>query len=544
MVIGAGFSAQAAAITAHDAGADVLMLEKAPEEFQGGNSRVCGQGFIAPPERIRDEYFIYLKALTAGLGFPIFPDEAESDETLRFYIEQSGKSVKWFEDMGADVLDDTEVYGGAAHGIFPFFPHMPGAEAVATESGFYVVGPEGPGSNWYFLEDQVSERGIRKMYETPVKRLVQDPITKEIFGVVAETGGEEVVREDGGRDVVGGTEIYVKAKRAVCVCAGGFEYNQQMQRDFQAIWANYSTGSPYNTGETIKMCWTAGADIRNMGKRNAPVCCGGELSAGIKPEWRASLSVVTQSNPLEGAGGALEGGSILVGANNKRFRDEYKSWSSWGGIQNRERSGQEGVVIFNGDVIENGVYEREHLPHPIHMIFDEPTRLSGPLFSGSFVVQVEGYQCSPDNSAELEAGWIIKADSIEELATKLGREPDPLFGRVPLAETIDRWNASCAAGVDEEQGRTKNLIPIETPPFYVIELFALTVNTQGGMRRNTKSQVIDIEGKPIPRLYSAGENGDIWTWVYQCMSNVGGGCYGYGRVAGENAAAEEPWGEA
>jgi hypothetical protein len=52
---------------------------------------------------------------------------------------------------------------------------------------------------------------------------------------------------------------------------------------------------------------------------------------------------------------------------------------------------------------------------------------------------------------------------------------------------------------------------------------------------------LDIEGEVIPRLYSAGENGDIWTWVYQCMSNVGGGCYGYGRVAGENAAAEEPW---
>ena len=64
------------------------------------------------------------------------------------------------------------------------------------------------------------------------------------------------------------------------------------------------------------------------------------------------------------------------------------------------------------------------------------------------------------------------------------------------------------------------------------------------MRRNTNAQVLDIEGKPIPRLYSAGENGDIWTVTYQCMSNVGGWCYGFGRVAGQNAAAEEPWEEA
>jgi succinate dehydrogenase/fumarate reductase flavoprotein subunit len=518
IVVGTGFAGQAAAITAHDAGADVLVIEKSTEALQGGNSRVCGQGFIAPPENIWDDYFTYLKALTAGLGFPVFPDEAASDETIRFYIEESSKSIKWFEDMGAYVMDDSEAMGGAAKGLFPFFPHMPGAEVVASAPGFYMIGGEyaGPGANWYFLEDQILERGIRKLYETPMTGLVQDPITKEILGVIA-------LRE--------GKDYYIKAKKAVCVCAGGFEYNQQMQRDFQGIANNWSPGTPFNTGETIKVCWAAGADIRNMGNRNAPVYPM-DFSIGPKAPY-LSAPVVTPK--------VVAGGAIVVGANNKRFRDEYKSWTTTAGIHNREKSGLDGVVIFNGRVIEDGVYTHEKTPQPMHLIFDEAARLSGPLFSGCFSVQVEGYAPSADNSTELEAGWIIKADSIEELVEKLGRQPDPLFGKVPLQETIDHWNEMCAAGVDEDLGRTGNLTPLEGPPYYAVQLFPNCVNTQGGMVRNTKGQVLDIHGQVIPRLYSAGENGDIWTIVYQCMSNVGGGCYGYGRSAGANAAAEEPW---
>ena len=73
--MGTGFAGQATAIEADRAGASVLMIEKASEKFQGGNSRVSGQGFIAPSPAIWEDYFIYLKALTAGLGFPVFPDE-------------------------------------------------------------------------------------------------------------------------------------------------------------------------------------------------------------------------------------------------------------------------------------------------------------------------------------------------------------------------------------------------------------------------------------------------------------------------------------
>lgn len=517
VILGTGYAGQATAIEADRAGASVLMLEKASEKYQGGNSRVSGQGFIAPPPQIWDDYFIYLKALTAGLGFPIFPDEKQSDEMLKFYIQESSKSLKWFADMGIETVPEVRI-GGVS--IFPFFPHMPGSEKVSTEPGYYTVGgkyDKQPGRNWYALEDVIKAKpGIKKMYEIPAKRLVQNPETKEILGVMAEKNNKEV---------------FVKANKAVCVCAGGFEYNQQMQRDFLGIAVNYSPGSPYNTGETIKMCWAVGADIRNMGVRNAPIYPV-DFSIGIKPPWKAAISVTQKVN---------KGGCILIGANNKRFRDEYISWTSWAGIKNRKKSGQEGVVIFNGHVIENGVYVREKTPMPMFIIFDEKARLSGPLFSGSYVTEIEGYKCSKDNSVELEAGWITKADSIEGLAKKIGREPDQLFGRVALQETVEQWNENCKTGKDPDFRRTRNLTPITEGPFYAIQVFPVCVNTQGGMSRNTKAQVLDIDGKPIPRLYSAGENGDIWTYVYQCMSNVGGGCFGFGRIAGKNAASEKPW---
>jgi succinate dehydrogenase/fumarate reductase flavoprotein subunit len=519
VVVGAGFAAQATAITAHDAGVSVLMLEKAPEEFQGGNSRVCGQGFLSPSPDIWEDYYKYLEAATEGQGFPVSPDKDFSDKTLKFYTEESAKNVEWFESLGATVIDDTVAFGGMIGSALwiPFYPHFPGADAIASEPGWYRVGGDydGPGGNWYFLEDQVLERGIKKLFESPAKRLIQDPMTREVLGVVAESGGKE---------------IYVKAKRAVAVCSGGWEYNQQMVRDFQGIPVLYSVGSPYNTGETIKMCWAAGADIRNMSAIAAPA----GWSAGVLPGYEAALML----SPALPAGGC-----ITVGANNKRWQDEYEV-DLYGGLsglsyeERKELAGQEGTVSSTGQKIENGVFVRWDRPAPMHLIFDEAARLSGPLFGFmgmGWAAGVEGYQASADNSAELDAGWFVVADTIEELAGKIGRDPEA------LAATVNEWNQACAAGVDAEHGRTENLTAIEGPPYYAIEMFPECLNTQGGMLRNIESQVLDIEGNVIPRLYSAGENGDIWTIIYQCMSNVGGGCYAYGRVAGANAAAEEPW---
>jgi succinate dehydrogenase/fumarate reductase flavoprotein subunit len=77
-------------------------------------------------------------------------------------------------------------------------------------------------------------------------------------------------------------------------------------------------------------------------------------------------------------------------------------------------------------------------------------------------------------------------------------------------------------------------------PNYAIELTPSFFNTQGGPRRDRNAQILDTNRKPIPRLYSAGEMGSVFSFHYQGGGNVAE-CLAFGRIAAERAAAEKPW---
>jgi predicted oxidoreductase len=85
------------------------------------------------------------------------------------------------------------------------------------------------------------------------------------------------------------------------------------------------------------------------------------------------------------------------------------------------------------------------------------------------------------------------------------------------------------------------LAPISQGPFYAVELVPSMLNTQGGPRRNARAQIVRPNGDPIPRLYSAGELGSIYSYMYQGTGNIGE-CFAFGRIAARNALAESPWG--
>ena len=74
-----------------------------------------------------------------------------------------------------------------------------------------------------------------------------------------------------------------------------------------------------------------------------------------------------------------------------------------------------------------------------------------------------------------------------------------------------------------------------SPPFYAMVLTPALVNTQGGPRRDKEARVIGSNGAPIGRLYSAGELGSIYPFLYQGGGNIGE-CLAFGRIAGRNAA--------
>ena len=77
----------------------------------------------------------------------------------------------------------------------------------------------------------------------------------------------------------------------------------------------------------------------------------------------------------------------------------------------------------------------------------------------------------------------------------------------------------------------------ETRLPYGIALWPCLLNTQGGPRRNVRGEILDTRGKPIRRLYGAGELGSIWGFLYQSGGNLGE-CLGLGRMVGLNVAAE------
>lgn len=535
VVIGDGYAAQAAAIEADHQGSSVIMVEKAPFRERGGNSRVCGQGFLSPSPAIWEEYKQYITHMTEGQGFPTNSgDGYTAADTIKLYVEESYSTRAWFSALAGDdpalqplVLKPANNGGGPGKWI-PFYPTFPGADAIASEDQYWtnttkISGAEPKAGNvWANLEYYIlNKTQVQIKYKTAAKRLVQNPKTREVLGLIVSQAGVEKA---------------IKARKGIVVGAGGFEFNPEWVRNFQKIPECYSYGSPHNTGESIKMCWDAGAAPRNMAVIAAPTY----RSAGVLPGYKGALGLANYT-----AAGAF----IMIGRNNKRFRDEWRG--SVAGIQNKAIADREGTLTVSGAEIRDGAYIPQSNPEPMHYIFDEAGRLATKMFTsaGTFgwAACVEGFKGSADNSAELANGWIIKADTIEELATKLGRDP------VAVRATVDRYNASCAAGKDEQFDFTgddtkapymrpaNRLVPFTTGPFYAIAVHQGTLNTQGGFKRNLKSQVMSIEGPPIPRLYAAGENGDIWTILYQCMSNAGAGCLVHGRIAGGEAAKLTPW---
>jgi hypothetical protein len=500
VVVGMGFAGLTTAITANDLGANVLILEKAPANHAGGNSRVCGQCVWVPgtdqngnvnnsPSLFMNEQ-VYFEQMAEGQGFP-------TDDTLiQTLVLNSAQNKTWFESLGATMQ----------WGIFPqpFYPQFMGASAVSSPYGgsWSVKGTKPYGNNWFFLQQQVVNRNINILYSTPAVGLIQDPTSREVLGVQANPSG--------------GATISVKANKAVVLCAGGYEYNPQMVRDYIGVPNQLFFGSPYNTGDGILMAQAAGADLWHMDVAAAP--SGWAIKTA---QYQANIPI---NNPSKG-------GYVYVGADSKRFSNETQSPG-----YNTAPSPGTTVALVAGKFIQNGAYRSGYFPQPIHMIFDSAGFGSGSaLFQGSgagmgWASAAEGYTADPTNKTELGLGWITTASTVAALATAIGKDP------IVLPAEITNWNTMVAAGADTEFGRTTGLTAISTPPYYAILLKPLLYNTQGGPVRNSQAEVIDVHGNAIPRLYSAGEMGEVFSYLYQCCRNVSA-CHTMGRIAATNAVA-------
>jgi predicted oxidoreductase len=142
------------------------------------------------------------------------------------------------------------------------------------------------------------------------------------------------------------------------------------------------------------------------------------------------------------------------------------------------------------------------------------------------------FSWSADNLAEVDLGIIQRADDIESLSRIVG-VPAEL-----LADTIARWNDSCAASTDKDFARpAQSMMPISEPPYYAGQVWPLVNNTQGGPVHDARQRVLNPYGEPVSGLYAAGELGSAFGYLYISGGNIAE-CFIGGRIAGKEAAAQ------
>ena len=470
VVVGYGFAGATAAITAHDAGANVLLLEKAPEQYKGGNSRVSANLVFWPNDLEK------AKAYFLALAGP-YTDNI-SAAMLQVWAEEMFANKAWLTGLGMTPADLPHIE----------FPEFAGSDCVRVLMN--GEGPLGGERLWRVIEQTVAGRSIRVSYETPAMSLVK--VGDEIVGVIAERSGKPVA---------------IKANRAVVLTCGGFENNPVMVRNYvSGLPEIYPHGTPYNTGDGVRMGLEVGAELWHMNNISGPLM-----------SFKAPEIPVAQWLSLP------HGKSyIFVGGDGLRFTMEGDPCLTGD---------------FHGKVKRHGMWMQQTLPTPIHMIFDEAYRKAGQIGHATAdwdVSHGNRFDWSADNFREVKKGWIQTAATLRELANLIDVDPDA------LEATVTRFNTQAKAGVDADWNReAKTLGALDAPPYYAMKLTPAFVNTQGGPRRDEHAQVVGANGSPIGRLYSAGELGSIYSFLYQGGGNIGE-CFAFGRVAGRNAARQEP----
>ena len=153
----------------------------------------------------------------------------------------------------------------------------------------------------------------------------------------------------------------------------------------------------------------------------------------------------------------------------------------------------------------------------------------------SYYSLFHGY--SPEKTEEIIAkGAVLVADTIEELAKKMDVEPEK------LQATVDRYNWCCDQGYDYDFDKPSQFLkPVRRPPFYACKMGAALLATLGGLKINTRMQILDTNWKPIPGLYGTGNvTGGLFFCDYpeNIPGLTHGRCVTFGYHAGKNAYAD------
>jgi len=380
---------------------------------------------------------------------------------------------------GATAPVDLDAFGG----MLPSWPLFPGAGHVGYRQ-FVPEAGERPGPGlWRVLDAALRAREIPVALDTPVIDLVCE--AGSVVGAFVAHGGERRT---------------IAARGGVILCSGSFEADPEL-RDTYLPLPLVSVGHPGNTGDTLRLAQAAGASLWHMST------------------FFGWLSFVHRGYPVAFTLDVHAPSFIYVDGDGRRFTDET-GWE----VHDLLRS------------LTTYLPRRPNRPSmPGWIILDEAARQAGPLHG--IVGSPNGYAWSPDNSAEVAAGWIKRGADSDELARATGLDP------VILKDTLASYAAAVSRRADHEFGRAPaTLVPL-MPPLYAIQVMPGVATASGGPRRDAQARVLQpgggaggAGGDPIPGLFAAGAAGSIWGH----LTEHGGGLTDaivFGRIAGEHAAS-------
>lgn len=484
VVVGCGNAGLSAALAAHQAGGNVLVLERAPRDQRGGNSMYTGGAFkfaYSSVEDITDIIPDLSPEQLAITDFGTYPEGDFLDDLARLtefrtepdlasvLVEESKATVLWHRSNGVTFLPKYHKDAFKVGGRYKFWGGDP-----------LEVGAGGRG----LIESLVraAERAqIEVQYETRARELLLD--RRGIVGLKVEQDREIRTIECG----------------AVVLAAGGFGASADWRARYLGPGWDLAKvrGTRFNTGDGIAMAMQAGA-----------------TAAG---HWSGCHAVSVDLN-------SPNFGDHRIGGNHF----ERHSYAFGLMINNRgERFVDEGADFRNFTYAKYGA-----------KVIQQPGQMAWQVFDARMAEYLRAEYRGRTSK--------VTADTVEGLANRMDGVDKTAFLRTigeynaAICEPDAKFNPTVLDGVRTsglEIDKSNWALPMVKPPFVAFPVACGITFTYGGLMINTASQVIHQDGTPIPGLYAAGEMaGGLHYFNYAGGSGLTAGAV-FGRRAGTNGVA-------
>lgn len=456
VVVGCGAAGLSAAVAAQQSGARVVVLERAPREERGGNTRYTGSWLrMKSVDEVSDDFTEHFAANAGGYLDPSLVHETSKDrdnwppnlralsfadpEVVATFAEEAPPTLKWLQGMGVR-FEKLEV---------PFLTSV--QPRMAPHGGGFALVEA--------LATEFEKNGGVIHYNTAAQSLIQN-----------EDGTVTGVRAIGPRN-----KPLEFCGKAVILGCGGFEGNAEMMTRYIGPRALYlramSKGCHYNKGEGIAMALAIGA---------AP--CGDFGS------WHASP--MDPRSDRAGPSIYIYPQGILVNQHGQRFVDEGPGPTdeTYEGVT-REINAQPGGIAYA--ILDTTLAK---VKHPESVVRSE----------------VPPYQS--DTLAGLAAQLKIDADALEATVAAYNRA----CGKGIYDEA--NMDGLCTRGISPRKSNWAR--PIEQPPYIAFPIISSVVLTFGGLRVTPRAQVVNQQGDVIPGLYAAGETLGLYYRSYTGATSV------------------------